>query len=255
MWYTRGLTREEEVVQLREEHAALRDQLAQALARIAELEQQSRKDPPSFVKPTRPKPADPKPPRKKRGPQHNRSQRRLPPSRIQQEVSDKAPPVPVEVVQHQVFKRFCPLCRRWHAPKLALAGQVFAQGRIGVRVAVLIAFVACVLRAPIGRIQTSMLCVHLLSVSTGECVELLHHVRRALQDHIDSLKQGARAAAVLHADETSWREGGHRGYSWALALPGHDAIPYYEYDPSRPQTKLKRMLDGRFEGQLGQLGQ
>ena len=70
---------EEEVIHLSEESVALRGQLAVALARIAELEQ-SRKDPPSFVKPNRPKHPEPKPPRKKRTSHHNHSRRRVPPA-------------------------------------------------------------------------------------------------------------------------------------------------------------------------------
>ena len=272
MWYTRRMMLEEEVVHLREENAALREQLAAALARIAELEQHASKDPPAFVKPNRPASADPKPPRKKRALHHNRSRRRQPPTRTEphalercpdcnyllqgnslhysREVIDLPPPVPVEVVEHQVFKRFCPHCRRWHSPKLELDAQVFGQARIGVRVAVLIAFLAFVLRAPIRRIQAYLQSVHQLHLGTGTCVALLHQLRCALQAHIDSLKSQARASPILHADETSWREAGQNGYIWAFSTPGEDAIRYYEYDPSRAQSVVKRILGGEFKGHL-----
>jgi hypothetical protein len=71
------MTLRDELATLRTENAALAaqvavpEQLAVALARIAELEQQ-RHDPPPFVKPNKPKPDEPKRPRKKRAAQHNR---------------------------------------------------------------------------------------------------------------------------------------------------------------------------------------
>src|SRR5439155_9216468 len=76
-----------ENAQLRVENADLRglvaqlqQQLAAAEARIAELEQQH-PDPPPFVKPNRSNRSDPKPPRKKRAPQHNQGRKRMTPTR------------------------------------------------------------------------------------------------------------------------------------------------------------------------------
>src|SRR6266567_3339919 len=156
------MTLEQEVARLRAENAELRalvaqlqEQLAAALARIAELEQQP-PDPPAFVKPNRPQPSHPKPARKKRASQHNRTRRRQVPTRIEthalercpdchyqlrgtsldytRQVIELPPPPPIEVVEHRVIKRFCPCCRRWRSPHLDLSGQVLGQGRIGVRI-------------------------------------------------------------------------------------------------------------------------
>ena len=135
------MTLEDEVAALRAENAVLRAQLAAALVRIAALEQQ-RDDPPPFVKPNRPKPAEPKPSRKKRAPQHNRARRREAPTRIVAHALDRCPdctyrlhgtsidyvrqvielppPHAVEVVEHQVIKRWCPVCERWRCPSLDL---------------------------------------------------------------------------------------------------------------------------------------
>ena len=66
MWYAGAMTLDDEVIQLRAEHAEygalvaqLQEQLAAALARVAELEQQ-RRDPPAFIKPNAPKRAEAK---------------------------------------------------------------------------------------------------------------------------------------------------------------------------------------------------
>jgi hypothetical protein len=272
------MTLRDELATLRTENAALtaqvaalEQQLVAALARIAELEQQ-RHDPPPFVKPNKAKSGEPKRPRKKRAPEHNRGRRCETPTRTEphalehcpdchyplrgsssdyrRQVIELPPPQPVEVIEHQVIKRWCPACQRWHSPTLDLTGQVFGQGRIGVRVASLIAFLALVLRAPVRRIQHYLRTLHQLHISTGEIVELLHQVRRTLQGEVDALKQQARASPFLHGDETGWRENGQNGYIWAFSTPGEDAVRYYEYDVSRGQHVVRRILGGQFDGHL-----
>ena len=63
------------------------------------------------------------------------------------------PPQPVEVIEHQVMKRWCPHCMRWCSPRLDLSGQVYGQGRNGVRVAALVAYLRTTLRLPMRRVQ------------------------------------------------------------------------------------------------------
>jgi hypothetical protein len=116
------------------------------------------------------------------------------------EVIELPQPQPVEVIEHRVIKRFCPHCRRWRSPKLDLRGQVLGQGRLGTHIASLVAFLALVLRLPMRRIQAYLRLVHQLTISTGEVVELLHAVRRALQGHLDTLKKQARASPILHKE-------------------------------------------------------
>ncbi len=43
---------------------------------------------------------------------------------------------------------------------------------------------------------------------------------------------------------------GQNGYIWAFCTPGEDAIRYYEYDRSRGQAVVKRVLEGKFSGHL-----
>jgi len=276
---------DDELTQLRAENRILRAQLDHALAqlaqvseqlaaaqtRIAVLEQQPPTLPP-FVKPNKPAAEDPKRKRKKRAPEHNHGRRRMTPTRSVTHALDRCPtcdyllqgdsldysrevielpePQPIEVIEHRIIKRFCPHCQRWHSPALDLTGHVLGQGRIGVRIASLVAFLALGLRLPMRRIQVYLQTVHQLTISTGEVVELLHAVRRRLQPHVDALKTQARASPILHGDETGWRENGQNGYIWAFSTPGEDAIRYYEYDHSRAQTVVKRILDGRFDGHL-----
>ena len=248
-WYgvLDAMTLSDEIALLRTENAALtvqiavlEQQFAAAPARIAELEQQ-RPCPPLIVKPNKSKPDELKHPRQKRSAQHHREWRCDVPTRIALHTLDHCPdfhfslrgssidyhrqvvelpsPQPVVVNEHRVIKRWHPACQCWHSPKLDLTGQVFRQGRIGVRIASLMDFLALVLRV-LGRwIQADLCTLHLLHISTGEIVALLHQVRRMLQSKVDALKQQARASLTC----TATKPGDERTSRTSPA--GHSAPP------------------------------
>jgi transposase len=254
-----------------EQIATLRKLIAELQQRIAELEHQD-KPPPPFVKPSRPQSTAPKLPRRKRSAQHNHARRREPPTQSEEhalercpqcqgrlhgqnvdyvrQVIELPPPPTVEVIEHRVLKRYCPHCERWQSPKLDLKGQVLGQGRVGVRLTSLIVYLRQSLRLPIRRIQEYLQIIHQLRISTGEIVELLHRVRGATQEVVEALKQEAQGSLVLQADETGWRENGQNGYIWAFSTSGEKAVRYYEFDKSRGQVVVRRLLGDKFQGHL-----
>jgi transposase len=148
-------------------------------------------------------------------------------------VIELPPPQPVAVIEHQVVKRWCPHCERWRSPQLDLSGPVFGQGRIGVRVAALVAYLRTTLRLPVRQVQTYLATWHDLHLSVGEIVELAHDVRQQLQGQADPLLEQVRQQRVVHQDETGWRENGRNGYIWATVSDGPAAVRYYEYSASR----------------------
>jgi hypothetical protein len=274
------MTLEQEFERLRAENAELRQllgeaqqQLTVALERIVELEGQrnQRCDPPAFVKPQRQK-APRGGPRKKRAAEHNTSRKRMVPTRVERhalercpdcqyrlqgesldysrEVIELPPPQPVEVIEHQVVKRWCPHCERWHSPQLDLKGQVFGQGRIGVRVGALVAYLRTTLRLPVRQVQSYLATLHALHLSIGEIVELAHDVRQQLQGQADKLLEQIRQQPIVHQDETGWRENGQNGYVWATVSDGPQAVRYFEYSPSRSHQVAQRVLGPRFRGIL-----
>jgi transposase len=265
---------EQEVEQLRTENAALHQELTAALERIVELEAQlkERGGPPAFVKVKRQKAAGERKPRQKRAKEHNTSRKRMKATRVERhaleycpdcdyrlrgesldysrEVIELPPPQPVEVIEHQVVKRWCPHCGRWHSPQLDLSGQVFGQGRIGVRVAALVAYLRTTLRLPVRQVQAYLATLHDLELSVGEIVELAHDVRQQLQGQADQLLEQVRGQPVVHQDETGWRENGQNGWVWATVSDGPQAVRYYEYSASRSHLVAQRLLGERFRGIL-----
>jgi len=259
-----------EVGALRQLLAELTGQLQVALARIAELEQRD-SEPPAFVKPNR-APTEPKGPRKKRATEHNTSRERAEPTRIERHVLERCPdcnyqlsgesidytreviellpPQPVEVIEHQVIKRWCPCCGQWQSPRLDLTGQVIGQGRIGVRIASLVSYLRTSLRLPVRAIQDYLVTLHNLQISLGEIVELTHDVRQELQPQADELKAKVQGSMVAHGDETGWRENGQNGYVWAFVTGGPQAVRFFEFSHSRSHLVAKGILGADFRGWL-----
>jgi transposase len=263
---------------LRAENAELRGHVAELLELIAELRkriaelEEERRDPPTFVKRNRPKPSEPKKPRKKRAKEHNHARERETATSTVRHALDRCPecnyrlrgesldyarqvielpgPQPVGVIEHQVVKRYCPHCEAWRSPKLDLRGQVVGQGRMGVGIVSLIGYLRQSLRLGIAQIQEYLQTMHQLTISQGEIVELLHRLREATAEVVEGLKERVRDGAVVHADETGWRENGQNGYIWSFSTIGEQAVRYYEYDPTRSQAVVRRILGDKRKGHL-----
>jgi hypothetical protein len=272
------MTLEEEVVALRAEvqvlrqrMATLQEELETAQERIAELEG-GKKRPPSFAKANKSRGTEAKPPRRKRKAEYNRARRREAPTKVvlhaeercpdcgcklygqsiarRRQVIDLPPPQPVEVTEHRVIKRRCPKCGRWRTPRLDLRGQVLGQGRLGLRLVGVIAYLRTKLRLPYRAIQEYLQTMHQVHLSVGELVEVLDQVRRKVQPTVKSLREQMRSSAILHMDETGWREDGQNGYLWSCSTPGQEGVRYYEYDRSRAHKVVQRLLGAQFEGVL-----
>ncbi len=268
---------EEEVTQLRKENQELREALKQtqellgvALARIKELEQVKTPSPP-FVKANKKKPqAEEKKPRKKREAQYNRARKRSVPTQIVEhrivecpachlrlggislarcrEVIDIPPPPMVEVTEHRIYKGWCSGCQKWLEAPVDFGEQVIGQGRIGVRLASMIAYLRTVMRLPLRQLQEVLRTLHGFEVSLGELVELLHRIKEYAQPMLDGLKAEIRASPAVQADETGWREDGINGYIWSVSTP---TIRYYEYHHSRAGEVVKQLIGEDFQGVLG----
>lgn len=271
------MTLEEEVIKLRAENAALRQLVAELSAQVAKLTERLREveerkpEPPSFVKPNRPRREQKEGGRKKRASEHNRGRKREKPTRIERHALERCPdcayhlrgeslqyrrqvielpePQPVEVIEHEIIKRWCPVCQAWQAPRINWQEQVVGQGRVGVRLAAMIGYLRQSLRLPLRHIQAYLVMVHQVQLSLGELNGLLQRMCQHVQGAISALKETAQGQAVLHGDETGWREDGQNGYVWCLASGGAEPVRYYEYDASRAQAVVQRLLEG-FGGHL-----
>lgn len=248
----------------------LQEQVENLTGRIAELEKKQKT--PSFVKGNRAKKEGATKGRKKRAAEHNQARRREEPMRVERhaveecvgcgyhlrgeseayrrQVIELPEPQPVEVIEHQILKRWCPRCQAWQQPTIDWRRQVVGQGRIGVRLGALIAYLHQSMRAPLRVIQSYLATIHQARLSVGEISGLLQRMRRRVEPAIEELKHTVRRQPVVHGDETGWREDGQNGYVWCLATDGVAAIRYYAYDRSRGSAVVARLLGESFGGHL-----
>lgn len=264
------MTKDEEITQLRAENQALQEHLRVALARIAELEKQ--KAVPAFVKANAAKHREKrtKKERKKRKAEDNGVRRREAPTQIvehrvercpdcrgllsaltvarRRQVITLPPPPPVEVIEHEIYKGWCSYCGHWKQARVDLSGQVLGHSRLSNEIASLIAYLRTVLRLPIRQIQQYLRSLHRLSVSAGEVVEMLHHVERFTRPALKALQEEVRRSAVVHMDETGWREDGRNGYIWSASTP--QGLRYYEYHHRRAGPIVETLLGPCFKGVL-----
>ena len=241
----------------------LQEQVENLTGRIAELEKKQKT--PSFVKGNRAKKEGATKGRKKRAAEHNQARRREEPMRVERhaveecvgcgyhlrgesqayrrQVIELPEPQPVEVIEHQILKRWCPRCQAWQQPTIDWWRQVVGQGRIGVRLGALIAYLHQSMRAPLRVIQSYLATIHQARLSVGEISGLLQRMRRRVEPAIEELKHTVRRQPVVHGDETGWREDGQNGYVWCLATDGAAAIRYYEFDRSRGGAVVGSVLN------------
>ena len=254
----------------KEELRSTQEALGAARVQMAELEK-VKTPPPTFVKANKKKPqAEEKKPRKKREAQYNQARKRSVPTHIIEhrivrcpdcdlrlggislarcrEVIDVPPPPMVEVTEHRIYKGWCTGCQKWHEAPVDFSEQVLGQGRIGVRLASMIAYLRTVMRLPVRQLLDVLRTLHGFKVSLGELVELLHRIKKYAQPVLDCFKAEIRASPAMQADETGWREDGINGYIWSVSTP---TVRYYEYHHSRAGEVVKHLIGEDYQGVLG----
>ena len=125
----------------------------------------------------------------------------------------------VEVTEHVIMARLCPLCRERRLPQEPLRGVVVGRQRFGVNLVSLMVTLREEGRLPIRVIQWYLQTVHRLKLSTGAIVEAIHAAARKAQPAVAAILQRIRGSPVVHADETGWREDGVNGYVWTFSTP------------------------------------
>lgn len=158
------------------------------------------------------------------------------------------PPMPaLQVIEHQVIKRWCPKCKAWHTPKLDLSREVMGQGRMGHGIASLVSWLRTTLRLPVKLVQTLVWQIYKLRLSVGEIVELSHAVAKAGRTTVTEIKTAIVASPQVHMDETGWREDGDNGYVWSSSTP--EGLRAFAFHFSRAGAIPEAILDG-FVGTL-----
>lgn len=126
---------------------------------------------------------------------------------------------PPTVTEHVYLERRCAHCGGCWSPGPELDGLVVGQGRLGVGVLSLIAWLREEGRLPVAVIQRYLAQVHGLTLSVGAIVGAVQTVATRAEAVVTGYREAIRASPVVHADETGWREDGTNGYTWTFSTP------------------------------------
>jgi hypothetical protein len=208
--------------------------------------------------------------RKARAPEHNHGRRKMTPTRIVQHAYERCPdcayalsgvsiarrrevidlpPTPIAVTEHQILKRYCPVCQAWKTPRVRLEGEVLGQERIGLRLMSLIGVLRVVHRLPLALIQDLLEQLYGLRLSEGGIQQVLDRLARGLAPPRAAIVTQSRASPSRHMDETGWREDGQNGYLWVEATDAPLPTRVYTYRNSRAGTVADDLV-GDYAGVL-----
>jgi transposase len=157
------------------------------------------------------------------------------------------PEVQVRVIHHHIMARHCGVCNRREVASVDLSGEVLDQGRMGVRLMSLVAYLDTICRMPVELIQGLLSSLFGLSLSVGQICEILQKVAQRGKPLYEELLVTLRAGPFLNADETGWRENGKNGYAWSFS---NAEVEYFVCQRNRSAEVAKEALGEEFAGTL-----
>lgn len=158
----------------------------------------------------------------------------------------EVPVAPVVVTEHGYLERRCPRCGGCWSPGPELAGVVVGQGRLGIGLISLIAWLREEARLPFAVIRQYLAQIHGLPLSVGALVGAVATVAAHAQPVVAQTLATIRGSPVVHVDETGWREDGANGYAWTLSTP----TARYFVHGGRDRGVLEAVLGAEFPGVL-----
>ena len=143
--------------------------------------------------------------------------------------------------------RHCGVCNRREVASVDLSGEVVGQGRMGIRLMSLVAYLDTIARMPVELIQGLLRSLFGLSLSTGQVCEILQKVAEKGKPIYDELLVKLRAGPFANADETGWRENGKNGYAWSFS---NADLEYFVCQRNRSADVAREVLGETFAGTL-----
>ena len=107
-----------------------------------------------------------------------------------------------------LYRLFVKECKGCHRVFRAKAPSVLPKSLYGNQITSQMAVMHYFHGIPMGRI------VEMTGISLGSVIDIFHRLGRFFDPVMDSLKNAYRESAVMHADETGWRNDGQSGYAW-----------------------------------------
>jgi transposase len=152
------------------------------------------------------------------------------------------PPVLIETIEYQCHATACPFCRglTW-----AKAPPEVPPGIFGPQLQALCAVLVGRHRLSRRGLQEWLFEAGGEAVSLGALVDLEARTTLALQAPYEQAQHAVRAAEVVNADETPWRQGKNKAWLWSAGTPW---IVLFRIDPRRSREAFELLLPPRADG-------
>jgi transposase len=249
-------------------NAALRRQVAQLRS---QLKIQPKPAPPPFIKPAAPQSKHPKTPGQKPGhaaalrplPAHidvhqqvplpidlagavscPHCKTRLSEVKHHQRIVEEIIPLEVQTTCYHTTSGYCPSCRKHIESRTddQPPAADLPHAQLGINALTWAAVMRVCYRMPLRQI-TALFQQLGLKLCPGAIAKQLQRMSRWLHGQYHRLQLSLRLAAVVHADETSWRTNGRNGYIWTLTNANHTL---YHIDRSRGGKVIADLLGSDF---------
>ena len=148
------------------------------------------------------------------------------------------------VTEHTIHRDWCPRCKKSVEPVVpdALPGST-----LGNRVLVLAAWLHYALGNTLSQI-VEVFNYHLqMKLTPGALTQQWQRLQGILEPWYEAIRGEAQQAAVLHADETSWRVSGKTHWLWCFATT---ELTYFMIDRCRGSPALRKFFTEEFQGTL-----
>jgi transposase len=148
------------------------------------------------------------------------------------------------VTNFKHHQAFCPKCNR---PVIKVADGEQLNCHIGPTTKAAAVFLRYGLRIPYRKVQELFDVFFNMPFVPASAMAFDRKAAQKGQPLYDDLKEKVRSAAIVHADETSWRENGINHHVW---YGGNDDLAFFHIDRHRSAEVAKSIFGNNFEGVL-----
>jgi len=152
------------------------------------------------------------------------------------------PPIRPLVFEYELLRLRCPCCGK---PRLADLPAGVSWSAFAARLEAHIAMLAGVYRLSRRQVREVVENVFGIPISLGAVDAAIMRMSQVLKDPWEKLRAYIQQAALVHADETTWRLSGAQQYLW---LASSALVACYRIDPHRSQAAAKELLGENFGG-------
>ena len=133
----------------------------------------------------------------------------------------------------------------------SLPDEVLRAGLVGPRLSALIAYQKGACHMSYRVIETFLADVLPLPISTGQLAKIVRKASEALAASYEQVEGALPGQAVVNVDETGHPENGQCLWTWGFHVPGRPGYTWFHIDTARSSDVLKEFLGESFPGVVG----